>query len=50
MGAIEMQRNDERDLMRKAKAYIEEFFRGETSGHDVWHSLRVYNLAMKMSV
>lgn len=31
---------------KAAVKFIEEFYDGESTGHDYWHSIRVYNMAM----
>lgn len=31
---------------KSAMEFIEKFYRGESTGHDYWHSIRVYNTAM----
>lgn len=49
MGIIEYRRDESGDIIRHAKRYIEEFFAGEASGHDYYHSLRVYKLALKIA-
>ena len=33
------------NLIDKAKSYIKEYFANDCSGHDYWHSIRVYNLS-----
>ena len=33
------------DIIEKALAYVKEFFENEFSGHDYFHTLRVYNMA-----
>jgi uncharacterized protein len=37
------------DIVEKALSYVEEFFRGESSGHDYFHTLRVYRLATRIA-
>lgn len=37
------------DLLKKALTYIKEKFEGDHSGHDYYHSVRVYNLATFIS-
>ncbi len=44
-----MTRNDEHDIVERAKMFIREYFEGEGSGHDYWHSLHVYQTAMKLA-
>ena len=34
-----------KDIIEKAIAYDKEFFKNDYSGHDFWHTLRVYNNA-----
>lgn len=36
-------------LIEQTKKYVEEFFKGDSSGHDYCHTLRVYNLAKTIS-
>lgn len=31
---------------KAAMEFIEKFYEGESTGHDYWHSIRVYNMAM----
>lgn len=35
----------EKEIIDFAKEYIEELFEGEFSGHDYWHTIRVFKLA-----
>ncbi|MBR4262938.1 MAG: HD domain-containing protein [Bacilli bacterium] len=37
------------DLVNKTLLYVEEFFSNDFSGHDFYHTLRVYNLARNIS-
>lgn len=37
------------ELIEQTKEYIKEFFKGDSSGHDYYHTLRVYNLAKTIS-
>ena len=37
------------NLIEKTKEYVREFFRGEYSGHDYYHTIRVYELAKKIA-
>lgn len=36
-------------LIEQTKKYVEDFFKGDSSGHDYYHTLRVYNLAKTIS-
>ncbi|MBR3323840.1 phosphohydrolase [Candidatus Saccharibacteria bacterium] len=47
MGIIEYRRDEEGDLVRHVIRYVKDFFEGDASGHDYYHSLRVYKMAMK---
>ena len=49
MGIIEYRRDEEGDLVRHAIRYVKDFFEGDASGHDYYHSLRVYKMAMKLA-
>ncbi len=40
---------DEKQMIESAKAYIENLFAADYSGHDVDHSLRVYHHAMLLA-
>ncbi len=33
------------ELIEQAKKYVKDFFKNDCSGHDYYHTLRVYNLA-----
>lgn len=39
----------EQEVIEKAIQYIKSFFADEYSGHDYWHSMRVYNLATQLA-
>ena len=39
----------ELELIEQAKKYVEDFFKDDFSGHDYYHTLRVYNLAKTLS-
>ena len=41
--------SDEQQIINKAKEYIEEIFKDDSSGHDTDHSLRVYKNAMQIT-
>ena len=49
MGIIEYRRDESGDIIRHALRFIEEFFEGETTGHDFYHGERVYKMAMKIA-
>ena len=36
-------------IIDRALAYTKELFRGDASGHDYYHTLRVYNMAMRLA-
>ncbi len=36
-------------IIEEAIRYIRELFEGEASGHDVWHTMRVYNTAVRLA-
>lgn len=36
-------------VIEHARAYVSDFFAGDASGHDVWHTMRVYNLAARLA-
>lgn len=38
-----------REQIKKITEEVEHFFEGDSSGHDYWHSIRVYNNAMKIA-
>ena len=40
---------EEEQIINKAKGYIEEIFKDDSSGHDIDHSLRVYKNAMEIT-
>ena len=40
---------EEKEIINKAKNYISEIFKDDSSGHDIEHSLRVYKNAMDIS-
>lgn len=42
-----MQKNNQ--IIEAAKKYIEEIFKNDFSGHDYFHSIRVYNTAVKIA-
>ena len=37
------------DVIRQALLFVEKFFRGESSGHDYFHTLRVFRLATRIA-
>ncbi|MBO5142938.1 MAG: HD domain-containing protein [Clostridia bacterium] len=37
------------NLIEKTITYVKEFFKNEFSGHDFWHTLRVYNVAKSIA-
>lgn len=39
----------EQEVIEKAIQYIKSFFADEYSGHDYWHSMRVYNIATQLA-
>ena len=39
----------ERNIIENAKEYVEKHFENDYSGHDHWHSLRVYNMAVRLA-
>ena len=41
--------SEEEQIINKAKGYIEEIFKDDSSGHDIDHSLRVYKNAMEIT-
>jgi len=41
--------SEEQQIINKAKEYIEEIFKDDSSGHDIDHSLRVYKNAMEIT-
>ena len=41
--------SEEQKIINKAKEYIEEIFKDDSSGHDIDHSLRVYKNAMEIT-
>lgn len=43
----QMQKNNQ--IIEAAKKYIEEIFKNDFSGHDYFHSIRVYNTAVKIA-
>ena len=40
---------EEKEIINKAKKFIEEIFKDDSSGHDIEHSLRVYKNALEIS-
>ena len=40
---------EQKEIINKAKKYIEEIFKEDNSGHDIEHSLRVYKNALEIS-
>ncbi|MGN0453459.1 MAG: HD domain-containing protein [Ruminococcus sp.] len=40
---------DKAKIIEEIKEYIKTLFEGEASGHDYWHSVRVYNNACKIA-
>ena len=40
---------EQKEIINKAKKYIEEIFKEDSSGHDIEHSLRVYKNALEIS-
>ncbi len=40
---------DKNSVLRKAEAYLESKSRGESTGHDYWHAIRVRNMAMRIA-
>ena len=38
-----------RHVIEDARAYVSGFFAGDASGHDVWHTMRVHNLAVRLA-
>ena len=41
--------SEEQQIINKAKEYIKEIFKDDSSGHDIEHSLRVYKNAMEIT-
>ena len=41
--------SEEQQIINKAKEYIKEIFKDDSSGHDIDHSLRVYKNAMEIT-
>lgn len=39
----------ENKIISKALVYIQNYFSNDYSGHDYWHTLRVYKLATKIA-
>ena len=37
------------DIIRKALAYAKDLFAGDAGGHDYYHTLRVYNMAVRLA-
>lgn len=37
------------NLIEKTITYVKEFFKNEFSGHDFWHTIRVYNVAKSIA-
>lgn len=37
------------NIIRSAKIYIKDIFQNDFSGHDYYHSIRVYNLATRIA-
>lgn len=37
------------ELIEQAKKYVEDFFKNDFSGHDYYHTIRVYNMAKTLS-
>ena len=37
------------ELTEQAKKYVEDFFKYDFSGHDYYHTIRVYNMAKTLS-
>ena len=38
------------ELIEKTKEYVKDFFKEDFSGHDYYHTIRVYNLARKIAM
>ena len=36
-------------VIEDARAYVSDFFAGDASGHDAWHTMRVHNLAARLA-
>ena len=39
-----------KDLIEKALAFVENYFKNECSGHDYFHTLRVFKLAKQIAI
>ncbi len=39
----------DRHVIEDARPYVSDFFAGDASGHDAWHTMRVYNLAVRLA-
>ena len=37
------------EVIEKTKDYVKEILKGDTSGHDIWHVLRVWSMAKYIS-
>lgn len=39
----------EEELIQRTKEYVKDFFKNDFSGHDYYHTMRVYNLAKNIA-